>query len=76
MDFLLCPFLLSLIFLYATLSFLNSRYDTMKFFCDLEKEEKIPKKTDGSIEFGVYHKPTSTKRCALQAIRKIRFNIN
>lgn len=51
------------------LEMLNSQFPTIKFTCETEIDNKLPfldilviKKQDGSIEFAIYHKPTSTKR--------------
>jgi hypothetical protein len=51
------------------LSILNSQFPTIKFTCEEEIDNKLAfldlqviKKLDNSLEFSVYHKPTSTMR--------------
>lgn len=51
------------------LNILNSQMPTIKFTCEVEVDNKLPfldiqvhKKLDHTIEFSIYHKPTSTMR--------------
>ena len=50
------------------LKMLNSRHESIKFTCEIEQDGKLPfldlelQRVGNGIEFGVYHKPTSTRR--------------
>lgn len=48
----------------------GTKYKSIKFTYEVEKDGKLPfpdllltRRTDGSIDIGVYRKPTSTDRC-------------
>lgn len=52
-----------------TLNILNSQFESIKFTLEKEENKKLAfldvqvcRKSDNSLEFSVYHKPTSTKR--------------
>lgn len=51
------------------LNVLNSQFPTIKFTCEIENNNELPfldikiiKKFDNTLEFAIYHKPTSTMR--------------